>query len=560
MDPGHDAQLVERVRSGDPTAFAPLFERWYDRAYNVARGVVRRPELAADVTQDAFVAAWQQLDRLDDVNAFGGWLLRITRNRALDAIRREGRSTATDDTTVVALHDRGLPNPVAATSSPGPAAAAELQEQEQLLWAAAAALGERDASVLDLHLRHGLTPAELAEDLGVAPNHAHQLVHRLRQRLGDAIGAFLLWNRGAPRCADLAGSLGSTFDADIARIVKRHLRTCSACSEERERQTDPTRLFATVPFALAPLAFRARTAFALEQAGAPMPTGLTAPRAHAEPTPTDPDAQTIRFEREDTDTDDQAHDRDVDTDGLGPDSVGHPEPGLPTTARAGRVGRRVALAAAAVVVLLGCGALLVLSMSSAPEGATSAIASPTSTDLAAPAPSTTVPSTTTMPPSTTSTTTSTTTTTVPAPTTTAPPPVVLPPPPVPPSDNPPAPPPPIVPPAADPPPAAPTPGGTDTPPPPPPDTTLPPPPPPPPAPPTIQRLSIVAGSSFCVTPTQPATVRWITDQADSAELQWNGQSEAVAVDGDRALCLEPGDTVTLIARNAGGNTSRSTVF
>ncbi|MGA9277968.1 RNA polymerase sigma factor, partial [Ilumatobacter sp.] len=430
MDPATDAALVERVRGGDATAFAPLFERWYDRVYNVARGVVRRPELAADVAQDAFVSAWQQLDRLDDVNAFGGWLLRITRNRALDALRREGHSSPTDDETVVALRDRDLPSPVAAMASVGPAEAAEVHEREQLLWAAAAALGERDASLLDLHLRHGLSPAELAEDLGVTPNHAHQLVHRLRNRLGDAIGAFLLWNRGSPHCPVLAGRTGSSFDADVASTVKRHIRSCTACSEERRRHTDPTKLFAAVPFALAPLAFRGRAAFALEQAGAPMPPELTTPtRQDTTPPPQEPN----EFAPRSADSaDDPPPDPEIAPVRSASIANGH---GLgPTDGQRRRwAAGRIAAVAALVLILIGGSTVLMVNSADAPDGAASLTVATTS-------PVTTEPST-TAPSSSSSSTTTTTTTEAPQPTTTVPaatttltpePPVVVAPPPPPP--------------------------------------------------------------------------------------------------------------------------------
>lgn len=550
MDRGHDAALVERVRNGDATAFAPLFERWYDRVYNVARGVVRQPDVAADVAQDAFITAWQQLDRLDDVNAFGGWLLRITRNRALDTLRRERRSAATDDDTVIALHDRGLPSPVAASGSPSPATMAELHEQEQLLWAASAALGERDASLLDLHLRHGLTPAELADDLGVTPNNAHQLLHRLRRRLGEAIGAFLLWNRGAPQCPSLADHLGPTFDADAARIVKRHLRSCALCSAENERQTDPTKLFAAVPLALAPLAARARAAFALEQAGVPMPAHVTAPPPHPSPDADPSHGDTVN---------------DVPTRGPPTDGppTGHAPangvgPGAQLASRRGRgpLGRRIVSAAAVVLlVILGCGLLLIVDTAPAPEGATSAVAPPPAVD---PDPTGAPPSTTTTTTTSTPRTTSAPTTTVPAPTTTVPPPPVVPPPPpadAPASepDPPPLQPPPSPPPAGPPVTRPPAPPSVST-------TTVPPPPPPPPAPPTIQRFSLGVGSHVCPSTVLPATARWTTDQADTAELRWNGQTVAVPVDGARAICVTPGETVVLVARNAGGEGTRSVVL
>ena len=63
-----------------------------------------------------------------------------------------------------------------------PAQAMEDAELAALVWDAADALGDRDASLLDLHLRHGLSPAEIAEELGVKANAAHQSLHRMRDR------------------------------------------------------------------------------------------------------------------------------------------------------------------------------------------------------------------------------------------------------------------------------------------------------------------------------------------------------------------------------------------
>lgn len=270
MDRGDDARLVERVRGGDPAAFAPLFERWYDRVYDVARGVVRRPELAADVAQETFIAAWQQLDRLENVESFGGWLLRIARYKALDAIRRESRARPTGVETVSAMQDRGVPEPAGVSRRAGPVDLVEANEDHALVWAAAAALGERDASVLDLHLRHGLTPAEVAEDLGVTPNHAHQLMHRMRSRLEDAVGSFLLWRDGVRSCEGLRSVAAPVFDARAAASVRKHERSCPTCQEERRRRTSPVALFSATPVVAAPLLFRARAAEALAAHGVPV--------------------------------------------------------------------------------------------------------------------------------------------------------------------------------------------------------------------------------------------------------------------------------------------------
>ncbi|MEL6983590.1 MAG: sigma-70 family RNA polymerase sigma factor, partial [Actinomycetota bacterium] len=266
-----DTELVLAARDDDPAAFGQLFERWFDRAWNVARAILRDDDLAADVAQDAMVKAWQQLDQLENPDAFGGWLLRSTRNRALNRLAREGRSRASGDDVVSGLRDRGAEDPVGAERLPQPDLVNEIRDRQELVWAAATALGERDASLLDLHLRHGLSPAEIAEELGVEANAAHQQLFRLRNRLGDAIGSYLLWRNGRPLCDGLADAVSgrTAFDRSVARSVARHQASCEHCSEQRESLVDPAKLFAAVPLLLVPPHLKAEAVAALQSAGVP---------------------------------------------------------------------------------------------------------------------------------------------------------------------------------------------------------------------------------------------------------------------------------------------------
>jgi RNA polymerase sigma factor (sigma-70 family) len=262
-----DAELVLATRAGDADAFGILFDRWFDRVWDVAWHVVRDREVAAEVAQDVFLVAWQRIDDLREPAAFGGWLLRTSRNRALNRLERERRTTpagGTGDPVMAALPDPGS----------DPATAAEDRSRDELVWAAAAALGERDASILDLHLRHGLTPGEIAQALDVAPNHAHQLLFRLKERLAAAIRSWVLWRHGVPRCADLRAALAgagiAAFGPDTVCAVGRHAAGCAACAADRDEVLAPERLFAMVPVALAPPLLKAKAAAALGAGGVPM--------------------------------------------------------------------------------------------------------------------------------------------------------------------------------------------------------------------------------------------------------------------------------------------------
>ena len=68
--------------------FGAFYERTYDGAYRTALGIVRDPALAADVTQDAYVAAYKVRDRFRGEAPSAAWLHRIVVNQALTALRR----------------------------------------------------------------------------------------------------------------------------------------------------------------------------------------------------------------------------------------------------------------------------------------------------------------------------------------------------------------------------------------------------------------------------------------------------------------------------------------
>jgi len=86
-----DAELVKAVLNGEKQAFAVLVKRYERTVRAVALGVLGDHHSAADVSQDAFVRAYEQLAALRKPQAFGPWLLRIAHRCALDSARRRPR-------------------------------------------------------------------------------------------------------------------------------------------------------------------------------------------------------------------------------------------------------------------------------------------------------------------------------------------------------------------------------------------------------------------------------------------------------------------------------------
>jgi RNA polymerase sigma factor (sigma-70 family) len=281
VDATADDELVAAARDGHDPSFALLVDRWMDRCWEVAWRILRDRDLAADVAQETMITAWERLGTLERAGSFGGWVLRIARNRALNRLERERRAVPTDDELTLEATD---PLVVGA----GPERDVEHGELADLVWAASAALGERDASVLDLHLRHDLGPAELADALGVTPNNAHQVLFRLRARLGAAVRAHVLWHHGSPRCGELAELLETTgitsFGPPAVKAITGHAEGCPICEDERAAVLAPAALFAAVPLVALPSDLRARLVASLGEAGVPVlgaEPGASVPRVAA---------------------------------------------------------------------------------------------------------------------------------------------------------------------------------------------------------------------------------------------------------------------------------------
>jgi RNA polymerase sigma factor (sigma-70 family) len=87
--PGSDESLLAGFTSGDADLEVAFVRRFQDRVYGLARGLVGETPLAEDVAQEAFLRAWRHARSFDPHRgSVTTWLLTITRNLAIDALRR----------------------------------------------------------------------------------------------------------------------------------------------------------------------------------------------------------------------------------------------------------------------------------------------------------------------------------------------------------------------------------------------------------------------------------------------------------------------------------------
>lgn len=87
----NDAQIVDRVLGGDSAAFELLILKYQSQVFYAAMNIVKNREYAEDISQDAFLKAYEKLDTLQDKDHFYPWLKRITVNLALNHYDRGKR-------------------------------------------------------------------------------------------------------------------------------------------------------------------------------------------------------------------------------------------------------------------------------------------------------------------------------------------------------------------------------------------------------------------------------------------------------------------------------------
>ena len=171
-----------------------LFARHHGEIYAYLLRMVRDPEMAADMTQDAFVKAYRAYEALEKPENARAWLYQIAHRVALDEIRRRK---------IV----RFLPwTGESKASSPSAEHLAMELRLSGPLERALARIPERQRAALLMAELHDLTGLELAAALGVSHVAARALLTRARQNLREALAEERAAERAAEDARDLARS------------------------------------------------------------------------------------------------------------------------------------------------------------------------------------------------------------------------------------------------------------------------------------------------------------------------------------------------------------------
>jgi RNA polymerase sigma-70 factor (ECF subfamily) len=186
-----DPTLVESAKSGDAGAFRALVIRYQRKVYAVALGIVKDPDQAWDVAQEAFVRVHRHLPEFKGDSAFSTWLLRIATHLAIDSVRKERRAQKDD---LDDLHEADLGGAadgiLSTTLGQDPGENALRRELAGKIEEALATLPAIHREILVLREVEGLSYEELAARIGIQKGTVMSRLFHARKKMQVALADY----------------------------------------------------------------------------------------------------------------------------------------------------------------------------------------------------------------------------------------------------------------------------------------------------------------------------------------------------------------------------------
>ena len=185
-----DLSIVKRVQAGEVAAFDQLILKYRERVFGIIYNLTSNREDASDLTQDAFIKAFQSINRFQGHCSFFTWLYRIAVNGALSHLRKNRLRTFFS---LEKLHEDGTNAQILdqLTDKKGADRGPYLKELQEKLNEALQKLSIPHRTVITLFEIDGLGHAEIAEIMGCTEGTVRSRLHYAKQFLQGEMGKYL---------------------------------------------------------------------------------------------------------------------------------------------------------------------------------------------------------------------------------------------------------------------------------------------------------------------------------------------------------------------------------
>jgi RNA polymerase sigma-70 factor, ECF subfamily len=183
-------ELIVQAQAGNPQALTALIQGQQHYVYSIAMSVLKNPEDAADLTQDAFIRLFRALPQYNGESRFTTWLYRLVVNMGRDELRKRGRQVPLVPPTEEADEELDPMGSVADDDRwADPALALESQETRRQVRNALTQLEEHYRLVLTLYYIDDMKYQDIAEVLDIPLNTVKSHIRRGKERLAAILQA-----------------------------------------------------------------------------------------------------------------------------------------------------------------------------------------------------------------------------------------------------------------------------------------------------------------------------------------------------------------------------------
>ena len=176
-----EIKCIKRAAKGDAAAFEELLLRYQGQIYNLCLRMTANADDAADITQEAFLKVWKNLDKFHFDSSFSTWLYRIASNCCLDFLRSQKRRPTVSLT--VENEDEEEQELDIPDAAPLPEEQAILHEEKEQIKLAMSLLDEEQRQILTLRVVNDLSYTEISEILDMKEGTVKSRLSRARENL-----------------------------------------------------------------------------------------------------------------------------------------------------------------------------------------------------------------------------------------------------------------------------------------------------------------------------------------------------------------------------------------
>lgn len=191
MEPAEtpDNELIERTKSGDPSAFDEVVVRYTPRLYGLVYNMTSNHEDTADLLQEVFAKAYRSIGGFQGKSSLYTWLHTIAVNRSINFLKKRNRRYHVSLNDV----DSGVENDpefIRATSTYDPGHEANLKELQKRLNEAMDRLSPNHKAVVTMFDIQEMPHAEIAKILGISEGTVRSRLFYAHQQLQNFLEEF----------------------------------------------------------------------------------------------------------------------------------------------------------------------------------------------------------------------------------------------------------------------------------------------------------------------------------------------------------------------------------